>query len=55
MSTAAANLSNASINLEVIKSTAATDLTKILDRFKGKKALVLDAALSGPLVSIISC
>lgn len=49
MSAVGANLSQAPINLEAHKQAIANDLTRILDKFKGKKALCLDPALAGPL------
>eukprot|EP00027_Filamoeba_sp_ATCC50430_P001749 CAMPEP_0168556906 /NCGR_PEP_ID=MMETSP0413-20121227/9136_1 /TAXON_ID=136452 /ORGANISM="Filamoeba nolandi, Strain NC-AS-23-1" /LENGTH=618 /DNA_ID=CAMNT_0008587891 /DNA_START=132 /DNA_END=1984 /DNA_ORIENTATION=+ len=48
-STGSANLSNAVIDLSSIKEQARKRLVDILNNVKGKKGLVLDPKLSGPL------
>ncbi len=45
----AATLAGSSINLAALRELSLTDLGQLLDDVKGKKALVLDSSLSGPL------
>jgi hypothetical protein len=45
----AASLSGAAINLAALREQTVSDLAGILDEVRGKKGLVLDPSLSGPL------
>jgi hypothetical protein len=46
------NLDNAPINISALRERAQKDLGAILDSMRGKKVLVLDPQLSGPLALI---
>lgn len=45
----AASLSGASISLAALREQSTWELAALLDKVRGKKALVLDADVAGPL------
>lgn len=49
MATGIPNLTNASVNLASLRDRTRKELIDILDSVRGRKALILDPQISGPL------